>query len=276
MSLPAYPACLTNTQNAGHVAQHIRPAFYHVLTDTSTYHILAVDYRGFGHSTGSPTEDGLILDASATVDWALHVAGVSPDRIVLLGHSLGTAVVSAIAQRYAESGIDFAGVVLTAAFSSLPTMLSGYAIAGYLPVLRPLTVFPGVLNRVLAFVVDKWDSASKLTALVRTVKARDGRLNLSLVHARNDWDIPCHEDDRLFVAAVNGTLEGSQVVDLETFARQKEEKMLRLGDDAFVASWSHGGIEIRQELFPYGGEFTLTPCGKCRKGLSELTPTRTQ
>ncbi|RKU41314.1 hypothetical protein DL546_004224 [Coniochaeta pulveracea] len=239
--------------NAGHVAQHIRPSFYHVLTDTSTYHILAVDYRGFGHSSGSPTEEGLILDASATVDWAVHVAGVSPDRIVLLGHSLGTAVVSAVAERYAHTGIDFAGVVLAAAFSSLPTMLSGYAIAGYLPILRPLAAFPELLTRVLGFVVDDWDSAARLTRLVRAVKARNGRLNLSLVHARNDWDIPYHEDDKLFAAAVGGFLAESQVTDAENFASQKEEKTLRLGDDAFVSSWSHGGIEIRQELFPYGG-----------------------
>lgn len=188
----------------------------------------------------------------------MKVAGVSPDRIVLLGHSLGTAVVSAVAERYAQTGIDFAGVVLAAAFSSLPTMLSGYAIAGYLPVLRPLTVFPGLLNRVLGFVVDKWDSAAHLTSLVRAVKARDGRLKLSVVHARNDWDIPCHEDDKLFAAAVNGTLGRSQIMDPETLARQKEQKTQRLGDDAFVASWSHGGIEIRQELFPYGGESGVT------------------
>ncbi len=49
----------TRIQNAGHVAQGIRPASYHALTDTSNYHVLAIDYRGFGHSSGSPTEAGL-------------------------------------------------------------------------------------------------------------------------------------------------------------------------------------------------------------------------
>jgi hypothetical protein len=146
-------------------------------------------------------------------------------------------------------------------------MLSGYAVAGYLPVLRPLSVFPALLDRVLGFVVDKWDSAAHLTRLVRAVKARDGRLKLSVVHARNDWDIPCHEDDKLFAAAVNGTLGRSQVMDPETLARQKEQETQRLGDDAFVASWRDGGIEIRQELFPYGGESGVTHVVDARQEL---------
>jgi pimeloyl-ACP methyl ester carboxylesterase len=187
----------------------------------------------------------------------MEVAGLSPDRIVLLGHSLGTAVVSAIAERYAQVGIDFAGVVLAAGFSSLPTMLSGYAIAGYVPVLRPLVIFPGLLKRVLGFVADKWESAGRLTKLVRTVKARGGKLKLSLVHARNDWDIPCHEDDKLFAAAVNGTFDDSQMMDPETFAAEKEHTTLRLGKDAFVASWRDVGIEIKQELFPHGGKSSI-------------------
>lgn len=185
-------------------------------------------------------------------------------------------MVSAVAERYAHTGIDFAGVVLAAAFSSLPTMLSGYAIAGYLPILRPLAAFPELLTRVLGFVVDDWDSAARLTRLVRAVKARNGRLNLSLVHARNDWDIPYHEDDKLFAAAVGGFLAESQVTDAENFASQKEEKTLRLGDDAFVSSWSHGGIEIRQELFPYGGESGVIHVVTGKAKALGLTTTRAQ
>src|SRR4051812_35709074 len=113
--------------NAGHIAQSIRPASYRGLTDSSTYHVLAIDYRGFGRSTGSPTESGLILDVTTVVQWATNVAHVPADRIVLLGHSLGTAVASAAAEYFAKKGVDFAGVVLVSAFSSLPKMLSGYA-----------------------------------------------------------------------------------------------------------------------------------------------------
>jgi pimeloyl-ACP methyl ester carboxylesterase len=188
------------------------------------------------------------------VDWALHVAGIPSDRIVILGQSLGTAVTAAVAERYALQGVDFAGVVMVAAFSSLPTMLSGYAIAGYVPVLRPLKAVPFLLNKVLSFVVDKWESKERLRGLVRAVKARGGRLRLNLVHAKNDWDIPCAEDDKLFAATVNGTVDDADGLDPWILAEEKERKTVRIGKDAFVSTWKDGNVEIRQELFPTGGK----------------------
>lgn len=45
--------------------------------------IIAFDYRGFGKSTGTPSEAGVLNDAEAVVEWALHVANIPPERIVL-------------------------------------------------------------------------------------------------------------------------------------------------------------------------------------------------
>jgi pimeloyl-ACP methyl ester carboxylesterase len=216
--------------------------------------VLAIDYRGFGHSTGNPTEEGLILDASAAVDWAMHVAGVSADRIVLLGQSLGTAVTSAVAERYASQGVDFAGVVLVSGFSSLPAMLSDYAIAGFVPVLRPLKIIPPLLRFVLGYIADDWQSADRLKEMVRAVKGRGGRLRLSLIHAKNDWDIPCREDNKLFAHAVNGTVDDPAGIDPETLEEEKERRTVDRGIYESVTIWKDGGIEIRQDLFPYGGE----------------------
>ncbi|KAK3388624.1 Alpha/Beta hydrolase protein [Sordaria brevicollis] len=231
--------------NAGHITQSIRPRSFHALTSVSSkIHILAIDYRGFGLSTGSPTEDGLILDARAAVDWATHVAGIPPERIVLLGHSLGTAVATVAAEFYScgttstsgpysdngprnttndatntrdrsQKPLEFAGLILIAAFSSLPTMLSGYSIAGWLPVLRPLTYWPWLLRKVMSRIVDKWQSDQRLTALTKFAKSRGRKFNLTLIHARNDWDIPCHEDDKLFRGAVKGLVEAELGVGID-------------------------------------------------------------
>ncbi len=243
-------------QNAGHLPNAIRSPSYHTYTDTSRYHLLAIDYRGFGQSSGSPTEQGLITDASALVDFAMHTAGVSPDRIVLLGQSLGTAVASGVAERYAvERGVDFAGVVLVAAFSSLPTMLAGYAIAGLVPVLRPLAFWPAALRWFMSFVVDKWESADRLARMVKAVHARGGHLRLSLVHAADDWDIPYREDDKLFASAVSGFL--GKDIDVQRLASMKSERTLEIGTGAFVTHWKEGDITVTQELFPYGGRLTI-------------------
>lgn len=180
---------------------------------------------------------------------------------MLLGQSLGTAVTSAVAERFAARGVDFAGVVLVAGFSSLPTMLSGYSIAGFVPVLRPLKVFPAFLRWVLdRYVIDKWMSAARLGTMVREVKARAGRLRLSLVAAKDDWDIPCDESNKLFAAAVRGTLSEEREVDEETFAAEKQRRTMVKGKAAFVAEWRDSDLVIRQEQFPYGGELTACPC----------------
>ena len=52
--------------------------------------LLALSYRGYEGSTGSPSETGLHLDADAV--YAFAAARVPADRIVVWGHSLGTGV----------------------------------------------------------------------------------------------------------------------------------------------------------------------------------------
>ncbi len=57
--------------------------------------LVAVSYRGYGGSTGSPTETGLNRDAHAAYDEAVKRFGA--ERIVLYGQSLGTGVVVRLA-----------------------------------------------------------------------------------------------------------------------------------------------------------------------------------
>lgn len=236
--------------NAGHVAQAIRPDSYHTLTDTSSYHVLAIDYRGFGKSTGVPSEAGLINDGAAAVDWAMKVAQVPSNRIVIMGQSLGTAVTSGVAEHFAMQGIEFAGVILVAGFSNLPTLLSRYTAAGFIPVLSPLRAVPPLLRYFQSFVVDKWKSADRLATVVDLTRTK---LRLSIIHAKNDMEIPCTESDTLFRSAVDPLL-GSDLDD-EDFAKWKGERMESRDDGTFVAiaRSADRDIEIREELVPYGG-----------------------
>ncbi|KAH7313511.1 Alpha/Beta hydrolase protein [Stachybotrys elegans] len=238
--------------NAGHIAQAQRPQIYHALTDTSTYHVLSFDYRGFGRSTGTPTEAGIIDDATAVVEWAVKTAGIPPRRIVLLGQSLGTAVISGVAERFAIRNVEFAGIVLVAGFSDLASMLSGYRMGGVVPVLGPLKNWPYMLQLVQTFVVDKWHSANRLANIVRHTK---GRLRINLIHAKNDRDIPWTEDNKLFRAAVN---ESVGIHDDVGFQAWKDQLTVKKGDDAFVTTWTaKPDIIVRQELFPYGEHNTV-------------------
>jgi fermentation-respiration switch protein FrsA (DUF1100 family) len=54
--------------------------------------LFAFDYRGYGESTGEPSEAGLFRDARAAWDHLVEGLGVPPAEIILFGHSLGGAV----------------------------------------------------------------------------------------------------------------------------------------------------------------------------------------
>lgn len=91
--------------------------------------VLLLDYRGYGKSQGRPTEKGLYADADS--GYAHLVAlGFPPDRIIIHGESLGTAVAVDLAARN-----PCAGLILEAPFTSAPDVA-----ARVLPVLGPLTV----------------------------------------------------------------------------------------------------------------------------------------
>ena len=76
-------------------------------------HVLLLDYRGYGLSEGTPTEDGVYADARAGLVHLVEVRGIPEERIVLFGRSLGSAVAVDLAR-----GRPLAGVILESTFSS--------------------------------------------------------------------------------------------------------------------------------------------------------------
>lgn len=59
------------------------------------YEVLVFDYRGYGGNEGSPSEEGLALDAAAAVTALAELATV--DRLIFLGESLGAAIAARLA-----------------------------------------------------------------------------------------------------------------------------------------------------------------------------------
>ncbi|HWP26737.1 MAG TPA: alpha/beta hydrolase [Xanthobacteraceae bacterium] len=87
--------------------------------------LVALSYRGYGGSTGAPTEAGLLADAEAA--YAFAAARYAPERLVLWGESLGGGVAVALAARR-----HVGRVVLEAAFTSAADV--GAAVYWFLPV----------------------------------------------------------------------------------------------------------------------------------------------
>ncbi|HMN74019.1 MAG TPA: alpha/beta fold hydrolase [Rhodoblastus sp.] len=75
--------------------------------------LLAIEWRGYGGSTGSPSQDGLLSDARAAYDYAIG-AGAAASRIVVVGESLGTGPALWLA-----GARKVAGVVLDSPYSAI-------------------------------------------------------------------------------------------------------------------------------------------------------------
>lgn len=236
------------------MAQGWRTDTYRALSSGSNekIHVLTVDYRGFGYSTGTPTEDGLIIDGVALVDWALSIAKVPPERIILLGQSLGTAVTTAVAEHFVlrSPPVEFAGVVLAAAFSDFPTLMLSYSAGGIVPILSPLRPYPRLQKWFIGWIIDTWNTKTRLASFVRHSR----KCRLEFIHARNDFDIPWKHSDALFYTAANATTEGGMTEKEVNCVKSRVD----LGEAGWVNTWNAGGNKkIRQEIVFHGGRFSV-------------------
>lgn len=132
---------------------------------------LMVDYRGFGASTGSPSEAGTYADAEAAWRHLTEDRRIPPGRIVVFGESLGGAVAAQLAAR-----VDPAALVLHSAFTSAPDLAAD--LYPFLPA-RLLTRY-------------RYDTLDAVKAL---------RSPLLVAHSPRDEIIPVSHGRRLYEAA---------------------------------------------------------------------------
>ena len=79
--------------------------------------VLLFDYRGYGKSSGEPSESGFYADALASYDHLIMRQGVRSEQLVVFGRSLGAAVASEVATQRGA-----AGLILEGAFPSMQSM----------------------------------------------------------------------------------------------------------------------------------------------------------
>lgn len=92
--------------------------------------VLMVDYRGYGHSEGRPTEAGLQADAEACLSLLRGHSALQGSKVVVFGRSLGGAVALYLAKRFPG---EVAGVVVENTFLSISAMTDLL-----MPIVRPL------------------------------------------------------------------------------------------------------------------------------------------
>ncbi len=87
---PARGTVLHLHGNAANISNHLPLVAW---LPSAGFNLLTFDYRGYGESTGGgePTLDGVVDDSLAALAWLRKAPGVDPQRLVVLGQSLGGA-----------------------------------------------------------------------------------------------------------------------------------------------------------------------------------------
>lgn len=156
-------------------SQH-RVSLYKMLSHQLNMHVITFDYRGYADSTNVwPHSEGLVNDTNAVYNWLLQ-NGVSPKRILLWGHSLGTAVA---VRHLSLVKVHPMATVLEAPFTNFREVIISFPLSRlftFLPYFEYFFVDPLVQNPATNF-----DSL----ALLHRVQSP-----LLILHARDDMIVP--------------------------------------------------------------------------------------
>jgi fermentation-respiration switch protein FrsA (DUF1100 family) len=134
--------------------------------------VLALDYRGYGRSEGSPSESGIYQDADAAYQYLTARQNIPPSTIVSYGQSLGTAVAANLASRK-----PVAAVILEAPFPSASAVAR-----------KAFWFFPGIQ----LLVHGQLDTAARLKQITAPVL---------IVHCTQDPVIPFNMGQATYAAA---------------------------------------------------------------------------
>jgi uncharacterized protein len=156
--------------NAGNISEGGRAEHYAGLRELGLG-VFAFDYRGYGESEGAPDERGVYLDAVAAYRQLHDSLGVPPERIIIFGHSLGSAVAVELATR-----VPAAGLILDGA------LFSGVS--------RGQELYPWLPVRLIAR--NRFESDRKIARLT---------LPKLFLHARADDVVPLDHGRRLYALA---------------------------------------------------------------------------
>ncbi|OQB32609.1 MAG: putative aminoacrylate hydrolase RutD [Candidatus Hydrogenedentes bacterium ADurb.Bin170] len=151
----------------------------HYLRDAALYRacgfsVMLYDYGGYGKSEGKPSERRCYEDGEAFYRYLIEQIGLSPEKIVLAGASLGSGIAVKLASEQKPGAL-----ILEAAFTSFPDALQEGHRAGkfFLPRLLARNRFP---------------SRQRLQSV---------RCPVLIVHSREDDTIPFAQGEHLYAAA---------------------------------------------------------------------------
>jgi len=143
--------------------------------------VIAVSMRGYGKSTGRPSEEAFVEDIEAVLDYVLHERGISPDKLLLFGESLGAAIALIAAEDMQLRGRPSPLVVTIAAFHSMKK--------------KAIELHPDLSESLVDRVLKHpFDNESRIRKLTKDT-------HILLLHPEFDLTTPPHHSEYLYDAA---------------------------------------------------------------------------
>lgn len=180
--------------NAGNVSHQVG---YLAIAARAGFAALAIDYRGYGRSSGAPSEAGLYRDVDTAWRHLVETRGMAPERIAVVGESLGGGVATWLATER-----KIGALVLVSTFTSVPDV--GAPVYWFLPVRILSRARYGSLARMPRLDVpvlvahspaDEIIPYSHAQALYQAARGPKRFLNLAgshgeaRIHGRSDWAV---------------------------------------------------------------------------------------
>ena len=136
------------------------------------------DYRGYGKSGGTPTEEGTYADVEAAWQYLTQERQIPPQKIIIYGESLGGAIASYLAQKISQpnGNNNAGGLVLASTFTSISD--------------RAAELYPFMPIRFLSRF--SYNSIDRLPSI---------KIPVLVIHSIDDEIIPFHHGDRNFQVA---------------------------------------------------------------------------
>lgn len=103
--------------------QHAIIELYHRLD----MHVLMVEYRGYGHSDGTPSEHHIVTDTVAIVKDICDRANIAPHKLVLHGRSIGGGLATQVARQTQPTAL-----IVESTFTSLSNMAMRYGVPPFI------------------------------------------------------------------------------------------------------------------------------------------------
>ncbi len=156
--------------NAGNIATHLD----HIYAISKIgVNIFIFDYQGYGNTAGKPSEENTYQDAETAWAFLIKEKKISPNNIIIYGHSLGGAIASKLATTQPAKGL-----ILEGSFTDIIEI--GQELYPYLPI-KKLCYF-------------KYNSKHNLASI---------KYPVLIIHSKDDEVIPYKHGEMLYKIANN-------------------------------------------------------------------------